>query len=55
MQAKIADMYTKMQASRAYLYHSAQMFDNGVKSNKDSAAVFLHNSKAGVEIALECI
>lgn len=48
-------MYTKLQASRSYLYHSATMFDSGVKSNKDSAAVFLHNSKNGVDVTLECM
>lgn len=55
VQAKLADMYTKLQASRAYLYQSATMFDAGVKSNLDSAAVFLHNSKAGVEVTLDAL
>jgi isovaleryl-CoA dehydrogenase len=55
MQAKIADMYVKVQASRAYLYNCATLFDSGAKSNKDSAAVFLHNSRNAVDIALECI
>ena len=55
MQAKIADMYTSLQASRAYLYQSAEMFDAGLKSNVDSAAVFLHTSRAGVRAAEECI
>ena len=31
------------------------MFDAGVKSNKDSAAVFLHNSRSGVKVTNECI
>ena len=48
-------MYVKLQSSRSYLYHCAQMFDLGIKSNKDSSAVFLHNSRKGVEVALECI
>jgi isovaleryl-CoA dehydrogenase len=55
MQAKLADMYVKLQSSRSYLYNSATMFDTGLKSNKDSAAVFLHNSRCGVQVALECI
>ena len=55
VQAKLADMYVKLQASRSYLYHSATMFDSGVKSNKDSAGVFLHNSKNGVDVTLECM
>lgn len=48
-------MYVKLQASRSYTYHCASMFDAGVKSNKDSAAVFLHNSRAGVDVTLDCI
>lgn len=55
MQAKLADMYTNLQASRSYQYHCASMFDAGVKSNKDSAAVFLHNARKSVQLALECI
>jgi isovaleryl-CoA dehydrogenase len=31
------------------------MFDNGIKSNKDSAAVFLHNARHGTQVALECM
>ena len=55
VQAKLADMYVKVQASRSYLYHAAGMFDQGAKSNKDSAAVFLHNSRASVDVTLECL
>ncbi len=55
VQGKLADMYVKLQASRSYTYHAAGMFDTGVKSNKDSAAVFLHNSRAGVDVTLECL
>ena len=55
MQAKIADMYTMLQSSRAYLYQSAEMFDSGIKSNIDSAAIFLHTSRYGVRCAEECI
>lgn len=54
-QAKLADMYVKLQASRSYLYHSATMFDAGIASNKDSAAIFLHNSRNGVDVTLECL
>ena len=48
-------MYTALQSSRAYLYSSAEMFDAGVKSNIDSAAIFLHCSRNAVKIAEECI
>ena len=31
------------------------MFDGGVKSNMDSSAVFLHSSRASVDVTLECL
>jgi isovaleryl-CoA dehydrogenase len=31
------------------------MFDAGFKSNVDSSAVFLHNSKNGVQVSLDCM
>lgn len=31
------------------------MFDSGIKSNKDSAAVFLHNARHGTAVALEAM
>mmetsp|Transcript_39259 Transcript_39259/g.59910 ORF Transcript_39259/g.59910 Transcript_39259/m.59910 type:complete len:246 (+) Transcript_39259:517-1254(+) len=55
LQAKVADMYTKLMSSRAYVYQSATMFDTGVKSNVDSAAIFLHTSRYGVEVADETV
>ena len=48
-------MYTDLQSSRAYLYQSATMFDAGLKSNVDSAAIYLHTSRLGVRTAEECI
>jgi isovaleryl-CoA dehydrogenase len=48
-------MYVDLQSSRSYTYHCAAMFDAGIKSNKDSAAVFLHNSRLGVKVTNECI
>ena len=41
VQAKLADMYCNLQATRAMVYSSATMFDNGVKSNLDSASIFI--------------
>ena len=41
MQGKVADMYTKLQASRAMLYQAAKMADGGVRNPKDFASVFL--------------
>ena len=48
-------MYTALQSSRAYVYQSAEMFDAGIKSNVDSAAIYLHCSRHGVKLAEECI
>merc|ERR1711935_5870 len=37
MQGKIADMYTKLQSSRSWLYTMAALADEGVVSNTDAA------------------
>ena len=37
------------------VYSSAEMFDAGVKSNLDSASVFLQASRSAVAAADECI
>ncbi len=55
MQAKIADMYTKLQSSRGFAYMVAQQFDNGVRSRIDPAACLLNASVNAVQVALEAI
>lgn len=55
MQAKIADMYTHLQSSRAYAYMVAQDFDRGVKSRIDPASCLMHASQTAVQVALEAI
>jgi isovaleryl-CoA dehydrogenase len=55
MQGKIAEMYTKLQASRAMLYSCAKVVDSGVLSNLDCASVIYFTSKCGTEVALEAI
>jgi len=55
MQAKIADMYTKLQSSRGFAYMVAQEFDAGVKSRIDPAACLLNASENAVKVALEAI
>ena len=55
MQAKIADMYTRLQSSRGFAYMVAQQFDNGVKSRIDPAACLLNASVNAVHVALEAI
>src|SRR6476620_2989796 len=55
MQAKIADMYTALQSSRAYAYMVAQDYDRGHKSRIDPASCLLHASQSAVQVALEAI
>ncbi|HLU14025.1 MAG TPA: acyl-CoA dehydrogenase family protein, partial [Arenimonas sp.] len=55
MQAKIADMYTALQSSRAFAYQVARDYDAGHRSRVDAAACLLHASEAAVQVALEAI
>ncbi|UHQ18527.1 isovaleryl-CoA dehydrogenase [Lysobacter sp. KIS68-7] len=55
MQAKVADMYTALQSSRAFAYQVARDFDAGHKSRIDAASCLLHASEAAVQVALEAI
>jgi len=55
MQAKIADMYTMLQSSRAYAYMVAQDYDRGIKSRIDPASCLLHASQSAVQVALDAI
>ncbi len=55
MQAKIADMYTALQSSRAFAYQVARDYDSGHRSRIDAASCLLHASEAAVQVALEAI
>jgi isovaleryl-CoA dehydrogenase len=55
MQAKIADMYTALQSSRAFAYQVARDYDAGHRSRVDAAACLLHASDAAVQVTLEAI
>ena len=55
MQAKLADMYTALQASRAYVYRIAEDYDAGKRSRIDPAACLLQASSSAVSVALETI
>jgi isovaleryl-CoA dehydrogenase len=55
MQAKIADMYTALQSSRAFAYMVAQDFDRGTKSRIDPASCLLNASQNAVQVTLEAI
>ncbi len=55
IQAKLADMYTTLQASRAYVYSVARACDQGNISNKDAAGVILYASERATQMALQAI
>ncbi|WP_386066492.1 isovaleryl-CoA dehydrogenase [Tahibacter sp. UC22_41] len=55
MQAKVADMYTALQSSRAFAYMVAQDFDRGTKSRIDPASCLLNASQNAVRVTLEAI
>ncbi|MFT6757583.1 MAG: isovaleryl-CoA dehydrogenase [Chitinophagales bacterium] len=55
MQGKVADMYTELGASRAYLYTVARALDNGQESRKDAAAVILYTAERATQMALQAI
>ncbi len=55
MQAKVADMFTRLSAARAYLYLVAKACDTKTVTRKDAAAAFLFASESGVTSALDAI
>lgn len=55
MQGKVADMYTELAASRAYLYAVAAACDRGEESRKDAAAVILYTAEKATQMALQAI
>lgn len=55
MQGKIADMYVKLQSSRAYTYSVARAADQGNVNAKDCAAVLLYAAENATQVALQAI
>ncbi len=55
VQAKIADMYTKMNASRSYSYTVAAACDRGNVTRQDSAGVILFTAENATQVALDAI
>lgn len=55
VQGKLADMYTKLSASRAYVYAVGRACDQGQVSNKDCAGVILYSAERATEVALDAI
>ncbi|KAM4058223.1 acyl-CoA dehydrogenase, middle domain-containing protein [Hirsutella rhossiliensis] len=56
IQGKLADMYTKLQASRAYTYTTAKRLDEqGVIRTQDCAGSILYAAERATECSLDCI
>lgn len=55
IQAKLADMYTALNACRAYVYAVAAACDRGSVTRKDSAGAILYAAEQATKAALEAI
>lgn len=55
MQGKVADMYTALQSSRAFVYRVADLCDRVHVSRRDTAACLLFASENAVKVSLEAI
>ncbi|CAF2840218.1 unnamed protein product [Rotaria sp. Silwood2] len=55
IQAKMADMYTTLNACRSYLYTTAKAVDKNIISNKDCAGVILYCAEKATQLCLDGI
>ncbi len=55
IQGKVADMYTEMNAARAYVYTVAKACDRGQTTRKDSAGAILFAAEKATKIALDAM
>src|SRR5450756_67122 len=55
MQGKLADMYTTMNAAKAYVYTVAKSCDRGQTTRKDSAGAILYAAEKATWMTLEAI
>ncbi len=55
MQGKLADMYTTMNATKAYVYAVAQACDRGETTRKDAAGAILYAAEKTTWMALEAV
>jgi isovaleryl-CoA dehydrogenase len=55
IQGKLADMYTRMNATRAYVYTVARACDRGETTRKDAAGAILYAAETATWMALEAI
>ncbi len=55
VQGKVADMYTRMNAARSYVYTVAKACDRGETTRKDAAGVILYAAELATQMALDAI
>ena len=55
VQGKVADMYTQMNAARAYVYTVAKSCDRGETTRKDAAGAILYSAELATKLALDAI
>jgi isovaleryl-CoA dehydrogenase len=55
VQGKLADMYTTMNACKAYVYVVAKACDRGETARKDAAGAILYASEKATQIALDAV
>jgi isovaleryl-CoA dehydrogenase len=55
VQGKVADMYTTLNTSRAFLYNLAAACDKSTVSQKDAASVILYTAEGATQMALNAI
>jgi isovaleryl-CoA dehydrogenase len=55
IQGKVADMYTEMNAAKAYVYAVAKSCDRGETTRKDSAGAILFAAEKATKLALDAI
>ena len=55
IQGKVADMYVKMNASKAYVYAVAKACDAGRTARKDAAGAILFAAETATQLALDAI
>src|SRR5262249_6342175 len=55
VQGKLADMYTTMNACKAYVYAVARACDRGETARKDAAGAILYAAEKATGIALDAI
>ncbi|MEE2567246.1 isovaleryl-CoA dehydrogenase [Hyphobacterium marinum] len=55
VQGKLADMYVRMNAARAYVYSVAKACDRGETARKDAAGAILFAAETATQVALDAI